>query len=105
MPQYDIDLREYWRILNKRKFTVLLTAIVVGGFSTIFAVLKAPTPLYTSTCGIRFEKEVVVEGLYATTISWYDKSNMETLMSVLKSYSVLKEVAKSPKRLQPKISL
>ena len=28
MAQYDINLREYWRILHKRKFIVVVTAVV-----------------------------------------------------------------------------
>ncbi len=94
MRQYDINLREYWRILNKRKFAVILTAIIIGAFSTILAVLRTPVPLYTSTCSIRFEKDTTVQGVYARTISWYDKVDIETLISVIKSYSVMEEVAR-----------
>jgi succinoglycan biosynthesis transport protein ExoP len=70
LAQYDINLREYWRILKKRKFVVIFTAVVLGIFSTGFAVLRAPTPVYTSTCTIKFEKETTVEGLFARTITW-----------------------------------
>ncbi len=56
MAQYDINLREYWRILKKRKFIVLFVGIVLGVFSTAFAVFKAPTPIYTSVFSIKFEK-------------------------------------------------
>ena len=63
MAQYDINLREYWRILKKRKFIVLFVGIVLGVFSTAFAFLKAPNPVYTSECSIKFEKETTVEGL------------------------------------------
>ncbi len=94
MPQYDMNLREYWRILHKRKTSVLLTAIILGTFSTIFAVMRAPVPLYTSTCTIKFQRDTTVEGVYARTISWYDKTDVETMMSLLKSYSVILEAAK-----------
>ena len=69
MAQYDINLREYWRILKKRKFIVLFVGIVLGVFSTAFAVFKAPTPIYTSVCSIPFKKETTVEGLYGKTES------------------------------------
>ena len=93
MAQYDIDLREYWRILKKRKLAVLLTTIVLGVVSTGFAVFKAPTSLYSSSCSIRFEKEIATEGIYARTIAWTQQVDIETVISLLKSYPVIKEVA------------
>ncbi|MFH1623921.1 MAG: hypothetical protein ABID54_02045, partial [Pseudomonadota bacterium] len=101
MAQYDIDLMEYWRILKKRKLTVLLATIVLGVLSTSFAVMKAPTALYSSSCSIRFEKGIPIEGIYARTVAWAHQVDIETVISLLKSYPVIKEVAerlgKSPK--------
>jgi len=71
LAQYDINLREYWRILKKRKATVVITAILLGFFSTSFSIIRAPTPIYTSVCSIKFDKEIEVEGLYATIINSY----------------------------------
>jgi succinoglycan biosynthesis transport protein ExoP len=93
LAQYDINLREYWRILKKRKFIVLFVGIVLGVFSTAFAFLKAPTPVYTSECSIKFEKETTVEGLYAKTITWSGADDIETQVSVMKSFTIFEEVA------------
>jgi len=93
LAQYDINLREYWRIVKKRKFTILLTAIVLGVFTTFFSVLRSPTPLYTSSCSIKFEKETTVEGLFGATFSWSTGDGIDTLISVIKSYSVMEKVA------------
>ena len=93
MAQYDINLREYWRILKKRKFVVILITIVLGVFSTSFAILRAPNPLYTATCSIKFEKETTVEGLYARTITWSGGDDIETQITVIKSYPVFQRVA------------
>ena len=93
MPQYDINLREYWRILKKRKFIVFFVGIVLGVFSTAFAVLKTPTPIYTSVCSIKFEKETTVEGLYAKTITWSGGDDIETQISVIKSFTIFEKVA------------
>ena len=93
MAQYDINLREYWRILKKRKFVVVFTAIVLGLFSTAFAVFRAPAPIYTSVCSIKFEKETTVEGLFARTLTWSGGDDIETQISIIKSYSVFERVA------------
>lgn len=95
MVQYDINLREYSRILKKRKFTVIFTALLLGTFSTFLAYMKAPIPLYTTDCSIKFEKQTTVEGLYAKTMSWSTADDIETQIAVLKSYSVMKEVAEN----------
>jgi capsular exopolysaccharide synthesis family protein len=93
LAQYDINLREYWRILKKRKFVVILITIVLGLFSTSFAILRAPDPLYTAICSIKFEKETTVEGLYARTITWSGGDDIETQITVIKSYPVFQRVA------------
>lgn len=97
MAQYDVNLREYWRILKKRKFTVTLTAIALAVFSTIFAVVKAPIPLYSAECAIRYEKHSTIGDLLSRTFSWSSGGDIETLISVLESYSVMEKVAQRMK--------
>ena len=95
MAQYDINLREYWRILKKRKYIVIITAILLGTFSTFIAHLQAPPPLFTSTCSIKFEKETTLEGLYAKALTWYGDNDIQTQIAIIKGYPVLIEVAKT----------
>ena len=93
MTQYDINLREYWRILKKRKLVVVLTALFLGTFSTAFAIFKAPAPIYTSVCSVKFERETTVEGLYTKTLTWSSGDDIETQISIMTSYSVFEKVA------------
>ena len=93
MAQYDINLREYWRILKRRRLIVIFTAIVLGGFSTAFAVFRAPAPIYSAACSIKFDKETTVEGLFARTLTWSGGDDIETQISIIKSYSVFQKVA------------
>lgn len=65
----------------------------MGIFSTFFAAMNAPIPLYTSVCSVKFEKDTTVEGVYAKTMSWSEGDDIETQLSVLKSYPVLKRAA------------
>ncbi len=94
MTQYDLNLREYWWIFKKRKFVVIFIAILLGFFSTAFAILKAPEPIYVSLSKIKFEKETPVDGLMARTISWSNGDDILTQTSMIKSYTVLQEVAR-----------
>ena len=93
MAQYDINLREYWRVIKKRKLTICLSAALLGVFSTGFAVLRAPTPLYTSQCSIKFEKETSLSGILGGALTWDTGGGIDTVMSVLKSYPVMLQVA------------
>jgi succinoglycan biosynthesis transport protein ExoP len=92
LAQYDINLREYWRILKKRKFVVISFAIVLGCLTTLFAILRAPPPLYTASSLIEFEKAPVLEGIYSTGSS-SDTDDIDTQITVIKSYAVFQKVA------------
>ncbi len=93
MAQYDINLREYWIIIKKRKFFILLVGILLTIFSVALAIIRAPTPLYEATCSIKFEKAVSPLGLYTKFISFGSGSEIETQMAVIKGYLVFKKVA------------
>jgi succinoglycan biosynthesis transport protein ExoP len=94
MTQYDLNLREYWWIFKKRKLVVIFIAILLGFFSTAFAILKAPEPIYVSLSKIKFERETPVDGLMARTISWANGDDILTQTSMIKSYTVLEKVAR-----------
>jgi succinoglycan biosynthesis transport protein ExoP len=93
LAQYDVNLREYWRIIRKRKFIVLVIAVILGIFSTAFAILSAPAPIYSTECMIEFKRDRLVEGIYSKTIAYDDSDDIETQLAVIKSYAVFEKVA------------
>ena len=99
MAQYDINLREYWRIIRKRKLIVILTTIFLILFSVAMAIVRAPSPLYEATCSVKFEKSVSPLGIYTKIISWGPGNEMETQIAVIKSYPVFTKVAKALGRI------
>jgi capsular exopolysaccharide synthesis family protein len=92
VSQYDINIREYWRILKKRKLVVALVAIALGVFSTFFAHWRAPKPIYTSECAVKFERDITL-AILNQRFQWSDGTEIDTQLSVVKSYPVLKKVA------------
>ena len=42
MSQYDVNLRDYWRILRRRKWVVVAVALAFGAMAYIFAELQRP---------------------------------------------------------------
>jgi uncharacterized protein involved in exopolysaccharide biosynthesis len=56
MAQYDVDLREYWQIIRKRKTYIILLVIIVGICSLGFAKFKEPRPLYEAVAAIKIDR-------------------------------------------------
>ena len=91
MSQYDINFREYWRILKKRKTLVLFITLIFGIFFTVFAYLKAPTPIYMTDCYIEFQRSPAIEDFYGK----FDPSatdEVETQITMVKSYTVFEKI-------------
>ena len=91
MSQYDINFREYWRILKKRKALVLFITFIFSIFFTVFAYLKAPTPIYTTDCYIEFDRSPALEDFYGK----FDPSatdEVETQITMVKSYTVFEKI-------------
>jgi capsular exopolysaccharide synthesis family protein len=99
MAQYDINLREYWRIIRKRKAVVILTTLLLILFSIVMSIVRAPSPLYEATCSVKFEKSVSPLGIYTKIISWGSGSEIETQIAVIKSYPVFTKVAEALGRI------
>ena len=71
MAQYDLNLREYWRIIKKRRWIILVTLLLTGTFSTLFALLNKPVPLYKSTASVRLERVMLSGGgIYQESMPW-----------------------------------
>lgn len=56
MAQYDVDLRDYWRILRKRRAMVLFMVLLVGLGSYGFAKFREPVPLFEATAAIKIDR-------------------------------------------------
>ncbi|MFB3075277.1 MAG: Wzz/FepE/Etk N-terminal domain-containing protein, partial [Candidatus Methylomirabilales bacterium] len=49
MAQYDINLREYLRIIRRRRGIVILVPLLFAFSAFALAFLQAPKPLYQAT--------------------------------------------------------
>jgi succinoglycan biosynthesis transport protein ExoP len=92
LAQYDINLREYWRILKKRKLIVISFGVTLGFLTTLLAILRAPEPIYKTSTLIEFEQAPALEGVYSTNSS-SDSDDIDTQMTVIKGYAVFQRVA------------
>ena len=89
MTQYDVNLRDYWRIIRKRKWVVLLIVASVVTFSYCFAVFKEPKPLYKASSAIKIESRSKLAGGL-----WMPPEDISTHAYTVTSYPVLLMAAK-----------
>lgn len=94
MAQYELNLRDYWRIIRKKKAIVIFTALMLGFFSFFFSSLQKPTPIYRATASVKMEQSSTVSGLYMQTISWSEWDAMSTQIVIIKSFPIIEEVAR-----------
>jgi capsular exopolysaccharide synthesis family protein len=93
--QYELNLRDYSRIMRKRKAIIIFSAVMLGLFSLVFSLSKQPISLYKSTSSVRVEKTTTVTGLYIETISWSDADNLQTQSAIATSIPVVELAAKN----------
>jgi tyrosine-protein kinase Etk/Wzc len=101
MAQYDVDLRDYWRIIRKRKTYIFFLVIIVGRKTYIiflviivgicslgFAKFKEPVPLYEAVAAVKIDRSANI-GSILTGTYWNQSENMDTHVYIIKSFPVL----------------
>ncbi|MEK6764811.1 MAG: hypothetical protein AABY49_01090, partial [Planctomycetota bacterium] len=104
MAQYELNLRDYTRIMRKRKSIIIFSSVMLGLFSLVFSLSKQPIPLFKATSSIRVEKSTTVTGLYIETISWSEADTLETQSAIATSLPVVELAAKNMGLIDKEIS-
>jgi capsular exopolysaccharide synthesis family protein len=95
MTQYDLNLREYWRIIKKRRWIILFTVLLTGSLSTLFALLNKPVPLYKSTASVRLERIMLSGGgIYQEAMPWNNPDMLTTQTATIRSHGIVEQAAK-----------
>ena len=92
MAQYEMNLRDYWLIVRRRRMIIIVCTVLVAGSSFWFARQKVPQ--YTATAAVKFEQSTTLSGLLVEVLAVNSSDNIETQVSLIKSYPVLEEVAR-----------
>jgi uncharacterized protein involved in exopolysaccharide biosynthesis/Mrp family chromosome partitioning ATPase len=92
MAQYEMNLRDYWLIVRRRRMIIIVCTVLVALFSFWFA--KQKVPVYQATASVKFEQSTTLSGLLVEVLAVNSADNIETQVSLIKSYPVLEEVAR-----------
>ena len=97
MAQYEMNLRDYWLVIRRRRLIIIASTVLVALFSFWFA--KQKVPIYQTTAAVRFEQSTQLSGLMVEVLSYSTADNIETQVTLIKSYPILEEVARRLGRL------
>src|SRR5262245_8295699 len=97
MAQYEMNLRDYWLIVRRRRFIILASTVLVALFS--FWIARQKVPVYEATAAVKFEQSTALSGLLVEVLSYNSADSIETQATLLKSYPILEEVARRLGRL------
>ncbi|MBW2581630.1 MAG: hypothetical protein JRD00_11995, partial [Deltaproteobacteria bacterium] len=104
MAKYDINIRDYWRIIRKRRTVVILATIFFTVFSYLFAVISTPEPLYEATSAVKVEKATDLTTLLLGSVSWTSWDNVSTQAVIITSFPVIEESARQLRLIPANVS-
>ncbi len=96
-PDFRLNLLEYWRILNKRKWVIVSVMGVFVALGALQALME--TPLYTATVRLQIDRNVakVVEGGNVTPIEGQDFEFLRTQYELLQGRAIAERVVSALK--------
>lgn len=93
MAQYELNLRDYWRILRKRKNIIIITTVLLSLFTFILSEFRKAPPLYTATSQVKIEHSSSLAGLFVELFTFSTGDNLATQAKIIKSFPVMVRVA------------
>jgi len=90
MAQYEVTLRDYWRILRRRKGIVFFTGFLLCYFSFLIASVWQPDPLYNAVAKVQINQHQNLTGIYLQAIAFNSGDEIETQRAIITSHPVLK---------------
>ena len=95
MAQYELNLRDYWLILRKRKWIIICTVLLVASFTFIITELFSGKPLYEASARVKYDRSTTLSGLMTEVFSFSKEgNNLTTQAEVIRSVPVMLRAAK-----------
>lgn len=93
MAQYELDVLDYWLILKKRKYLILLATLLVLGFTFAFTQVMKPAPVYEASARVKFDRSTTVAQQLLESITLASANDLTTQTEVIKGFPVMERVA------------
>jgi len=92
VAQYEMNLRDYWLIVRRRRVIIIVCTVLVALLS--FGLARQKVPVYQATTAVKFEQSTQLSGLLVEVLSYSSADSIETQVTIIKSYPILEDVAK-----------
>ena len=92
MAQYEMNLRDYWMIVRRRRLIIIVATLAVMALS--FWLAKQKVQVFQATSAVKFEQSASLTGLLVEVLSYSGADNIETQAALIRSYTILEEVAR-----------
>jgi uncharacterized protein involved in exopolysaccharide biosynthesis len=92
VAQYEMNLRDYWLIVRRRRMIIIACTVLVALLSFVLAQRKVP--FYQATAAVKFEQSTQLSGLLVEVLSYSSADSIETQVTIIKSYPIIEDVAK-----------
>ena len=101
---YELNLSEYWQIILRRRWIILLCAFCIGFFSFVLTLIKQPPAIYNASSAIKIESSVNVADLLLRGNGRQQFSEIKTQLAIIESYAVMERVAQRLKLIPAELS-
>lgn len=95
MPQhYELNIRDYWRIIRKRRNIIILTTVLISVLTFAITLIQRPKSVYEAAASVRIERATSLTGMFVEVFSVSSGDSLATQTIIIKSFPVLERVAK-----------
>ncbi|TKB88722.1 MAG: polysaccharide biosynthesis tyrosine autokinase [Nitrospira sp.] len=93
MAQYELNVIDYWLIVKKRKYLILLATGLVLLFTFLFSELFKPSPLYEASARVKFDRTNTVAQQLIETMSFSNANDLSSQTEFIRGFPVMERVA------------
>ena len=93
MAQYELNVIDYWLIIKKRKYLILLAAGLVVVFTFLFSEMFKPSPLYEASARVKFDRTSTVAQQLIETMSFSNANDLNSQTEFIRGFPVMERVA------------
>ena len=93
MAQYELNVIDYWLIVKKRKYLILLAAALVVLFTFLFSEMFKPSPLYEASARVKFDRTNTVAQQLIENMSFSNANDLNSQTEFIRGFPVMERVA------------
>lgn len=105
MAEYQLNLRDYWRVIRRRKGIMIFVTLLFAASTFLLAYLQRPVPIYEASATVKYERTTTMAGILTESVRTSTGDVMATQAAIVKSFPVLERAAKAmaliPKEATP----